>query len=100
MPKVELSIQARNDLASVWYYISEQSSDHVADKFIDSLSEVCQKIANMPTIGRPQDFLRKGLRKHSFKRYSIYYDIADNNHIVIRRFWHQSRDLENMNISE
>ncbi len=100
MPKVELSKQARDDLASVWHYISEQSSEHIADKFIDDLSKTCQKVAVMPTIGRPQDFIRDGLRKHSFKRYSIYYDIIGDNHIVVRRFWHQSRDLENMDISE
>jgi plasmid stabilization system protein ParE len=96
MPIFELSIEARNDLTLIWLYISDQSNDEIADCFIDNLEEACSKISKMPNIGNSQGHICEGLRKHPYKNYSIYYDIVGQNHIVIRRFWHQSRDLDNL----
>lgn len=96
MPIYQLSVEARNDLALIWLYISEQTDDDMANQFIDNLEETCRKISEMPHMGSPQDHLRSGIRRHQYKSYSIYYDTIDENHIVIRRFWHQSRDLGNL----
>ena len=94
MSKVELSIEARNDLVSVWAYLAENSDEAIADRFIEQLQEACVKLAQTPTIGKPQDHVRQGLRRHMYKRYSIYFDHVGESHIIVRRFWHQSRDLE------
>lgn len=94
----QLSVEARNDLAEIWFYISEHSSDDTADRFIDRLETTCEKISEMPDMGNPQDHIREGLRRHSHGNYSIYYDTVEKDHIVIKRVWHQSRDLENFSI--
>ena len=102
MSTVQLSPQAREDLVSIWLYLAEQTSEDLADKFIDDLQAFCRNIAAMPGRGRAQDFIRPQLFKINFKSYSIYYDLIDSkenfSHIVIRRFWHQSRDLDNLEI--
>ena len=100
MSKVELSIEARNDLVSVWVYLAENGSEDIADRFIDQLQEACVNLAQMPTIGKSQDHIREGLKRHVYRNYSIYYDIAGQSHVIIRRFWHQSRDLESFILDE
>lgn len=63
----ELSVEARNDLALIWLYISEQTDDDMADQFIDNLEETCRKISEMPHMGSPQDHLRSGIRSINTK---------------------------------
>ena len=91
----ETSIEADNDLAEIWLYISDHSSDETADRFMGKLEHVFEKISKAPKIGRMQNDLYEGLRRHLYGNYSIYYDIVGDNHIIVRRIWHQSRDLEN-----
>jgi len=98
MPSYKLSLEARNDLAEVWLYLAEYGNDAIADHFIKNLELVCAKISKMPNMGSPQDHIKSGLRKHAYKSYSIYYDSIEPGHIVIRRFWHQSRDLDNLSM--
>ena len=69
MSKVELSIEAQNDLVSVWVYLAERGSEEIADRFVDQLQQAGFKLVQMPTIGKYQGHIRSGLKRHIYKNW-------------------------------
>lgn len=98
MHRLEISTTAKNDLISIWIYIAENSSQDIANRFIDKLEKSLTTLAATPELGTDQKHVKEGLKRFIFKSYSIYYNIEDAEVIVIRRVWHQKRDLENISI--
>ena len=60
-PKVERSLQADEDLISIWIHIA-QHNPTAADGVIDFIHAECGRIAKNPSIGRNRDNLYPGIR--------------------------------------
>ncbi|MES2730307.1 MAG: type II toxin-antitoxin system RelE/ParE family toxin [Bacteroidota bacterium] len=92
----QLSPAARNDLADIWLYLSENASDQKADAFIDEFGEKCQKLVLHPFLGRAREELHKGLRSLPFHPYLLFYDLPSPSLLVIRRVLHQRQDIDSI----
>jgi len=69
-----VSDPAKIDLIKIWWDIWDLSkSDEFADKFIDQLERQFSKLPFFPKMGESRDYLVKGFRKWTFKKYIIYY---------------------------
>jgi toxin ParE1/3/4 len=90
----QLSPAARNDLADIWLYLSENVTDQQADSFIDDFGEKCHQITLHPLLGRARDELRPGLRSLPLHPYLIFYNVPSANLLVIRRVLHQRQDID------
>ncbi|MBC7921725.1 MAG: type II toxin-antitoxin system RelE/ParE family toxin [Ferruginibacter sp.] len=96
MATYQLSPAARNDLADIWLYLSENVSDQQADAFIDGFGEKCQQLALHPFLGRARNELRPGLRSLPLNPYLIFYDLPSPSLLVIRRVLHQRQDIDSI----
>jgi toxin ParE1/3/4 len=92
MAKVHQPARARLDISEIWLHIAEDSIAN-ADQFIDRMSEVFQKLADFPHMGRRRDELEEGVRSFPFGEYIIFYRLAPDG-IAPVRVIHGARKLD------
>ncbi|MDX1812049.1 MAG: type II toxin-antitoxin system RelE/ParE family toxin, partial [Gammaproteobacteria bacterium] len=63
-----------------------------ADQYTDSLEATFQLITENPTIGRPVDYVSKGLHRHEHMEHVIFYRIRQQEIFVVRLL-HASMDV-------
>lgn len=91
MTNVFFTTQARQDLHEIRDFIAADSIE-VADRFVDTLEEKCQRIAGTPYIGRARDELAPALRSFTASHYIILYRPLEDG-IRILRVLHAARDI-------
>jgi toxin ParE1/3/4 len=94
MKRCILSAQARQDLKDIKNYIARDSLDN-AERFVDSIAERFQALANFPGMGRSYDNLSPLLRGFPISNYIIFYRSLENG-IVVERILSGYRDLETL----
>lgn len=72
MKQVVISKLAKLDLLSIWNYIAEDSSEKLADNFIDRIEEKFRLLLTQPEMGRLRLELRAGLRSHPVISYVVF----------------------------
>ncbi len=82
---------AEGDLADIWVEIATVDID-TADRFIEQLRALAQKLAEQPFMGRTRPELGQDVRVFPYERYLIIYRPADYG-IGIARVVHGARDL-------
>jgi toxin ParE1/3/4 len=90
--KIHLSEPARIDLAGIWDYLFEESSELTATQFLERIEARIGQAARFPFSGAPRPHLSKGLRVLFHERYAIYY-LPGEEEIVIVRVLHGARDI-------
>jgi len=65
MPTLKISAEAENDLLEIWLYIAEDSPIS-ADRFLDSLNEKAERLAEFTEIGVERPELGCGLQSFPF----------------------------------
>ena len=60
--------EAENDLSELALYISSQSGEVVANRYLDRIYAACAGLAHFPERGRRRDDLMPGLRTIGFER--------------------------------
>lgn len=81
MPRVKIKPAAANDLAEIWSYVSENSSEEQADRLIDKLDAQATLLAEAPKIGR--------LRPNLIGRVAVQLRDRQIYHLLPpRRKWH------------
>lgn len=91
MKRAFITELAESDLTKIWTYIARDKSE-AADRFIDRLRSECEKLANLPDLGRPRPELANGICSFAVGRYLIFYFPTDFG-IEIARVLHGARDL-------
>lgn len=92
MSKVRLAPDAENDLAEIWFYIAEDSSER-ADKFIEMLDAKFELLATHPEMGKARPELLAGIRSFPINSYVVFYrPIKDG--VQILRVLNGARDIE------
>lgn len=94
MKQYVFSPLARQDFREIHDYIAEQDPDTALD-FVTRLEQVCEKLAQMPEMGRARDELAPKLRGLPVERYIIFYRITKAG-VEIVRLLHSSRDIESI----
>lgn len=80
MKRYILSEPAIADLRVIWKYIAIDS-ERAADEVLDNLLSKCQKLADLPMMGRARPDLRKDIRYFPVERYLIFYHILEDQNI-------------------
>jgi toxin ParE1/3/4 len=74
MSRLELSARASSDLQQILAYISRRERNTaIGEKWAQRLLSECERIAESPGIGSPQEGLQRGLRRVAFRGYLIFY---------------------------
>lgn len=92
--RVEFTLAAERDLASLFEYVSTKSSERIADGFISRIVAYCTSIADFPIRGRLREDILPGLRVLGFERRLTIAYIAVEDAIVIEGVFYGGRDVE------
>ncbi len=92
MTTVFLSVGAEVDLLEITSFVSS-GDEALVRKFVARFTEVLDRLAEHPEMGRRRDDLRPGLRSVSFNPYLVIYQIQ-NNAVEVVRLLHGARDIE------
>ena len=94
MLRLETSPEAEADLVDIWSYIADDQPDN-ADKFLDKLQAVAEKLAEFPGLGRARPELANNLKSFPVDRYSLFYCITEDALILVRVLT-SARDIDNI----
>lgn len=89
---IHIAGTAKIDLAEIWNYFFDESSESVATELIAHIEERFQQAALFPFSGAPRPHLAPGMRVLFHEKYAIYY-LPGEEEIVIVRVLHGARDL-------
>jgi toxin ParE1/3/4 len=92
MNRCEFTELARADLQDILTYIAADSL-RAALRWIERIEQQCQRLAEMPGMGRRRDDLAAGLRSFPVGLYLIFYREVENG-VQIVRVLHGARDVE------
>ena len=70
---LKFSRQAESDLRDITAYTLERWGEVQADRYLLQLEVCCSQLADRPTLGRPCDDVRPGLRRMSSGRHVVFY---------------------------
>lgn len=93
MLKLKVSPQAEIDLVDIWSYIAADQPDN-ADKFLDKLQGVAQKLAEFPSLGCDRPELAVNLKSFPVDRYTMFYCVIKGALILVRVLF-SARDIDN-----
>jgi toxin ParE1/3/4 len=91
MSRFRLAPQANVDLDQIWHYVVRKSSQEMANRLIDSLSDRIGVLCSTPLAGRSREEMAPGLRSFPCGEYVIYYRKV-RGRIVVVRIIHGARD--------
>lgn len=91
---VRLNRQVKAELDDIWLYIAvESSSLEIADRVVETITDMFLQLSKYPNLGRRRDDIRKGLRSISAGSYVVIYRVEGNN-IRILHVVHGRRDIK------
>ncbi len=93
MSRYEVSRRADADLATIWYYIAQDSLE-AADRQLDRLFEAFERLAAFPGLGRRREDVSAGLRSFPLGNYIIYYRQRTKTAIRIVRVLHGAQRIK------
>ncbi|RCJ37990.1 plasmid stabilization protein [Nostoc minutum NIES-26] len=94
MKQLQISTEAKGDLADIWLYIA-QDSERAADAIIDKIMQKFDELLANPGIGRARSELAPELRSISVGKYLIFYRSIPE-YVEIVRVIHGARDIESL----
>ncbi len=91
----ELSLEAENDLQSIWLYTFENWSDDQANHYIDLILDEIEYLCAKPNSGTDDSHLRKGYFRLKIKSHYVFYKINKKKNLIeVVRVLHQMTDSE------
>jgi toxin ParE1/3/4 len=94
VPAVLRTARARRDLLEIWSYVADRSGPERADKLLNRIDERCDRLAELPGMGRLRPDLGPGFRGYTVPRTKyivVYRQTRDG--IEILRVVHGARSL-------
>ena len=95
MANYKLTKRAVVDLANIWEYTREMSSEYQADTYYESLIATCQDIAESPSSNRSYEVIIPGLLGMKSDQHIIFFRNVDDGYVEITRILHEKMDLRN-----
>ena len=95
MPKVRYSNKAVEDLSSIWDYTFTQWSENQADEYYTMLISACNRLLYPSVISnRSYEELSEGLLGVMAGHHLIFYNILENDDVMIIRILHEKMDIK------
>jgi toxin ParE1/3/4 len=88
MGKFRFSRRAEADLLSISDYTVQRWGATQAARYLGELETCCQTLVDNPSLGRPCDEIRPGLRRHEHGRHVLFYR-QERGGILVSRALHQ-----------
>ena len=92
MPVIKTTPEADEDIFRIWQFIARDSPTN-ANKFIDKMNAVFERMAKMPLAARKRPELGLNIRSRPFNRYVIFYEPLPDG-ILILHVVHGARDID------
>lgn len=89
------SPKAEEDLIDIWLYIAEDQPIN-ADRFLDSLNDSIELLAETPGMGVERPNLYKGIKSYPVGNYILYYRV-NASELELVRVLSASRDVDSLN---
>jgi toxin ParE1/3/4 len=83
---------ARNDLMGIWQYTYEEWGIAQADSYLRAISQLINKLALSPKLGRSADDILSGIRKIHFRHHLVLYQTSQTK-LEIVRVLHERMDV-------
>ncbi len=94
MKQLRVSVEAKGDLADIWWYIA-QDNESAADAIITKIMEKFDELLVTPGIGRARTELAPSLRSIAVGKYLIFYRSTIEG-IEIVPIIHGARDIQSL----
>jgi toxin ParE1/3/4 len=92
--RIRQSDLARDDLDEIWFSIAIENMP-AADKLIDRLNALLQRLLEFPEMGVTRDEIRPGVRSFPYGNYLVFYRQMPYG-IAVVRVVYGGRDLETL----
>jgi toxin ParE1/3/4 len=89
MATLRVSCAAQADLRRIGSYTLETWGATQAERYLGDLEHCAKMLAGSPSLGRPWDWIRPGLRRFEKGRHVMFYRRLDDG-IFVSRILHQS----------
>ena len=94
MVVIEKARSAKADLLEIWAYVAMDSPEQ-AERLVDKLDGVINKLAEYPDMGKVRDELLIGLMSFPVENYMVYYrKLRTSQGIEVARVLHSRRDVD------
>lgn len=92
--KLVISRSARTDLLELWVYVAEDNIE-AADKVLDRVFEVVERLGEWPELGRTREDLGAGVRSFVVGSHIVFYRVSETRLEVVRVL-HGRRDVDTL----
>lgn len=81
---VSFAPEAEAQLLALFRYIAGEASPKIAERYLGTVVELCEKLESFPLRGTPRDDIRPGLRTIAFRRrVTVAYSVADKDVTIL-----------------
>lgn len=87
------SIEAEQDLFSIWRYAADEWSPAVADEHLRHIERICELLCAHPDMGRTRDELHAGARSILAKPHVVFHRVMTNA-VQVMRVLHEREDID------
>jgi toxin ParE1/3/4 len=87
-----LTPAAQADLGQIWDYSVRTWGEAQAERYVLSIRDACQALADGSKQGRSIDDIRPGYRKLAVASHLLFYRVTDNGLIDVVRILHKRMD--------
>ena len=95
MPKVRYSNKEVEDLSSIWEHTFSEWSENQADEYYEMLISACNRLIYPSIISnRSYDEITDGLQGVRAGHHVIFYNIMDNDDVMVIRILHERMDIK------
>ena len=94
MSSFSLSKSARKDFKSIGSYTQRQWGYDQRTLYLTGLNDGFITLSENPNIGTDCHYIEPGLKKHPYKSHIIFYEIQDDQRILIVRILHKNMDVK------
>ena len=89
-----LSELARKDFKSIGSYTQRQWGYDQRVLYLTGLNQCFKTLSENPNIGSNCNYVEPGLKKHHYKSHIIFYEIQDEQKVLIIRILHKNMDVK------
>ena len=93
MAKLKVSREARTDIQEIVRYTKQEWGKEQAERYVDGLEALFQKLVSSPNMGRPSKLPLSGLREMNYQSHIVFY-LTDSKRINVARVLHSQMDAK------
>ncbi len=94
MSSFSLSKSARKDFKSIGSYTQRQWGYKQRVLYLTELNEGFITLSENPNMGTDCPYIEPGLKKHPYKNHIIFYEVQNDQSILIIRILHKNMDVK------